>query len=98
MMIRFSDAERFSIEGVRVIIHKKEMAPFSWMRYIVISEADYKESDKEIIAHELAHIEGRHSIDLILAEAVTIMHWFNPAAYLLKQELRNIHEYQAMRL
>ncbi|MCK9627559.1 MAG: M56 family peptidase [Bacteroidales bacterium] len=95
MMIRFSDAERFSIEGVRVIIHKKEMAPFSWMRYIVISEADYKESGKEIIAHELAHIEGRHSIDLILAETVTIMHWFNPAAYLLKQELRNIHEYQA---
>lgn len=95
MMVRSSDTQRLSVEGVRLIIHKKEMAPFSWMRYIVISEKDYLESSREIIAHELAHIEGRHSLDLILAEVITIMHWFNPAAYLLKQELRNIHEYQA---
>ena len=95
MMVRSSDTQRLSVEGVRLIIHKKEMAPFSWMRYIVISEKDYLESSREIIAHELAHIEGRHSLDLILAELITIMHWFNPAAYLLKQELRNIHEYQA---
>lgn len=95
MMVRSSDIQRQSVEGVRLIIHKKEMAPFSWMRYIVISEKDYLESSREIITHELAHIEGRHSLDLILAEVITIMHWFNPAAYLLKQELRNIHEYQA---
>lgn len=95
MMVRSSDTQRMSVEGVRLIIHKKEMAPFSWMKYIVISEKDYEESSREIITHELAHIEGRHSLDLILAEVITIMHWFNPAAYLLKQELRNIHEYQA---
>lgn len=95
MMVKSSDTQRQSVEGVRLIIHKKEMAPFSWMRYIVISEKDYLESSREIITHELAHIEGRHSLDLILAEVITIMHWFNPAAYLLKQELRNIHEYQA---
>ncbi len=95
MMVRSTDTQRQSVEGVSLIIHKKEMAPFSWMRYIVISEKDYLESSREIITHELAHIEGRHSLDLILAEVITIMHWFNPAAYLLKQELRNIHEYQA---
>ncbi|MDD3034282.1 MAG: M56 family metallopeptidase [Bacteroidales bacterium] len=95
MMVRSSDTQRLSVEGVNLIIHKKEMAPFSWMRYIVISEKDYLESSREIITHELAHIEGRHSMDLILAEVITIMHWFNPAAYLLKQELRNIHEYLA---
>ena len=95
MMIRSSDVRRLRVDGVRLIIHKKELTPFSWMKYIVISEKDYQESSKEIITHELAHIEGKHSIDLILAEAVNILHWFNPAAYLLKQELRNIHEYQA---
>jgi len=95
MMVRSKDTQRQSVEGVCLIIHKKEIAPFSWMRYIVISEKDYLESSREIITHELAHIEGRHSLDLILAEAVAIVHWFNPAAYLLKQELRNIHEYQA---
>ncbi|MEA5006715.1 MAG: M56 family metallopeptidase [Rikenellaceae bacterium] len=95
MMVKSADTQRIPIEGVRLIIHKKEMAPFSWMKYIVISENDYKESSREIITHELAHIEGRHSLDLILAEVITIIHWFNPAVYLLKQELRNIHEYQA---
>lgn len=95
MTVKSSDTQRQSVEGVRLIIHKKDMAPFSWMKYIVISEKDFCESSREIITHELAHIEGKHSLDLILAEVITIMHWFNPAAYLLKQELRNIHEYQA---
>ena len=80
---------------VRLIIHKRDSAPFSWMRYIAISEKDYAESGKEIITHELAHISRKHSIDLLLAESVKIIHWFNPAAYLLKQELQNIHEYEA---
>jgi len=81
--------------NVRLIIHKRDSAPFSWMRYIAISEKDYAESGKEIITHELAHISRKHSIDLLLAESVKIIHWFNPAAYLLKQELQNIHEYEA---
>jgi len=81
--------------NVRLIIHKRVSAPFSWMKYIAISEKDYSESGKEIITHELAHISRKHSIDLLLAESVKIIHWFNPAAYLLKQELQNIHEYEA---
>ncbi|NTU95866.1 MAG: TonB-dependent receptor plug domain-containing protein, partial [Bacteroidales bacterium] len=81
--------------NVRLIIHKRDSAPFSWMRYIAISEKDYAESGKEIITHELAHISRKHSIDLLLAESVKTIHWFNPAAYLLKQELQNIHEYEA---
>jgi len=81
--------------NIRLIIHKRDSAPFSWMKYIAISEKDYAESGKEIITHELAHISRKHSIDLLLAESVKIIHWFNPAAYLLKQELQNIHEYEA---
>lgn len=82
-------------DKIILVIHKKEIAPFSWMRYIVLSEKDYNESGKEIIIHEFAHISKFHSVDLLIAEAVKILSWFNPAAYLLKQELQNIHEYQA---
>jgi len=78
-----------------LITHRKPVAPFSWMKYIVISESDYLENGKEIILHELAHIKKRHSIDLLIAEAVKIVHWFNPASWLLKQQLQSIHEYQA---
>ena len=95
-MLRQKDSQKSSLEGgVTLIIHDKVQAPFSWMKFIVISGRDYMESGDEIVTHELAHIYNRHSLDLILAEAVKIIHWFNPAAYLLKRELQNIHEYQA---
>ena len=95
-LLKSGGTRRELIENnVRLIIHKRVSAPFSWMKYIAISEKDYSESGKEIITHELAHISRKHSIDLLLAESVKIIHWFNPAAYLLKQELQNIHEYEA---
>ncbi len=96
VMINSHNLERLNISnGVKLIIHQKKIPPFSWFKYIVISKKDYEEGGREILCHELAHISKMHSADIILAEVVKIVHWFNPAAYLLKQELRNIHEYQA---
>lgn len=95
-MLRLEDSECSKINGgVTLVIHNRNKAPFSWMKYIVISRGDYNESGEEIITHELAHISNRHSLDLLAAEMIKIVHWFNPAAYLLKRELQNIHEYQA---
>lgn len=82
-------------EGYILIVHQKQISPFSWMKYIVISENDLNESGNEIVLHELAHVRKRHSADLLIAEAVKIVHWFNPASWLLKQQLQSIHEYQA---
>ena len=75
--------------------HQKDIAPFSWMKYIVLSEKDYAESGETILTHERAHITNLHSWDLILADLCVFFQWFNPAAWLLKQELQNIHEYEA---
>jgi hypothetical protein len=90
------DSQRKSIGGgVTLIIHKESASPFSWMSYIAISEKDYNENAREILSHEMAHIKGLHSADIIIAELMRILHWFNPAVWLLKQEIRNIHEFQA---
>lgn len=95
-MLRDKESQRSSLDGgVTLIIHNKSKAPFSWMKYIVISRVDFDESGDEIITHEQAHIYNHHSIDLLVTEIVKIIHWFNPAAYLLKREIQNIHEYQA---
>ena len=75
--------------------HQKDITPFSWMKYIVLSEKDYAESGETILTHERAHIANRHSWDLLLADLCVFFQWFNPAAWLLKQELQNIHEYEA---
>ena len=93
-LIRHSRCERLD-NGIRSVVHRRKLAPFSWMRYIVISETDLKESGHHILVHEMAHIHHRHSWDLLLTEACAWLQWFNPAIWLLKQELQNIHEYEA---
>ena len=93
-LIRHSRCERLD-NGVCLVVHRRKLAPFSWIRYIVISETDLKESGHHILVHEMAHIHHRHSWDLLLTEACAWLQWFNPAIWLLKQELQNIHEYEA---
>ena len=82
-------------KGVTLVVHNQEIAPFSWMKYIVISRKDLEENVREILIHEMAHIHHRHSVDLLVADICIFFQWFNPSAWLLKQELQNVHEYEA---
>ena len=82
-------------KGVTLVVHNQEIVPFSWMKYIVISRKDLEENGREILIHEMAHIHHRHSVDLLVADICIFFQWFNPGAWLLKQELQNIHEYEA---
>ena len=82
-------------KGVTLVVHNQEIAPFSWMNYIVISRKDLEENGREILIHEMAHIHHRHSVDLLVADICIFFQWFNPGAWLLKQELQNVHEYEA---
>lgn len=93
-LLRNGRQERLE-KGTILIIHDKNIAPFSWMKYVVISEKDLQENSKEILIHEMAHVHNYHSIDLLLCDICIIFQWFNPASWLLKQELQNIHEYEA---
>lgn len=78
-----------------LVLISEDIVPFSWGKYIVLSILDYKNNPDEIITHEIAHARHRHSIDLIFMELVLLLQWFNPAMWLLKRELKDIHEYQA---
>ena len=81
--------------GITLFVHRKKAAPFSWMNMIAVSEEDLEENRNAILTHERAHIKNCHSWDLLLAEVCIFFQWFNPAAWLLKQELQTIHEYEA---
>ena len=69
--------------------------PFSWMHYIVMNRSDYAERNAAILAHERGHIRLKHSWDLILVDTLTALQWFNPAMWMLRSDLRAIHEYEA---
>ncbi|MDE6287671.1 MAG: M56 family metallopeptidase [Muribaculaceae bacterium] len=78
-----------------VITDNEKYAPFSWMRYVVISRGDYENKCTAIIVHELKHIKSQHWVDLLIAQVVCIVDWFNPASWLMRDELMLVHEYQA---
>ena len=82
-------------DGTVVCVAKGDVSPFSWMHYIVLSQSDYEAQDASILAHERGHIRQRHSLDLILVDTLTALQWFNPAMWMLRQDLRAIHEYEA---
>ena len=84
-----------SQHGVRVVVMKNEIAPFSWFRHVVLSEKDFQENPREILTHELAHIRLGHSWDVAVCNLLIIFQWWNPAAWLLKRELQNVHEFEA---
>ena len=81
-------------EGYTLVVLNTNVVPFSFMRYIVMSETDAANADM-VIAHELAHLRCRHWLDLLLAQAVCVLLWYNPASWLMRGELRRTHEYQA---
>lgn len=84
--------------GVRVVVVKGDVSPFSWFGNIIISESDYAHSPEFILTHERAHVAGRHSVDILLCDVLIMFQWFNPAAWLIKAELQNLHEYEADRV
>ena len=90
------DSEQHSLEdGVTMAVVDLPVAPFSWMHTIVLSRIDYEECNPSILAHERGHIRLHHSWDIVFVEVLTALQWFNPVVWLLRRDLRTIHEYEA---
>ena len=86
---------RMLADGSRLVITERNYAPFSWRNCIVISRKDYESNGAMIIAHEQAHVHHHHSFDLILAQLFCAVQWFNPAAWMLRRSLMEVHEFEA---
>ncbi len=82
-------------DGTTIVVTDHDDAPFSWMRYIVLSRSDYASPDAAILAHERGHIRHHHSWDVLFTYIVTPLQWFNPAIWMLRSDLRSIHEFEA---
>ena len=91
-----SDSEQHTLEDdVTLAVVDLPVAPFSWMRTIVLSRIDYEERNPSILAHERGHIRLHHSWDIVFVEMLTALQWFNPVVWLLRRDLRTVHEYEA---
>ncbi|WP_304517636.1 M56 family metallopeptidase [Cecembia rubra] len=81
----------------RLVLHKDDVLPFSFLHYIFVSKAQYQSSaiESEILEHELAHIRQRHSWDILFVEVLKCVFWFNPLLILYKKAIHLNHEFLA---
>ncbi|MDD3556196.1 MAG: M56 family metallopeptidase [Proteiniphilum sp.] len=93
-IIRNSHKEKMN-DGSTLCLSVKDIAPFSWMNYVVLHGKGVPEENRTIIQHEQAHIHLKHSFDMLFIDLFTSFFWFNPFSWLLRREIRSVHEYQA---
>ena len=82
-------------DGTTLCVVPDQVPPFSFCSYIVMNRNDYHTGDSAILAHERGHIRLHHSCDVLLVDLLTALQWFNPAMWMLRADLRAIHEYEA---
>ena len=93
-------------DGLQIAVIDKVKTPFSWWKTVFLNHQDFEEGlqvddqrsgidTTALLTHELGHIRLYHSADVLLVELLTALQWFNPAMWMLRNDLRTIHEYEA---
>ena len=82
-------------DGCKIVVTERDIDPFSWMKYIVLSVKDWEAPHASILAHEKAHIGLGHSLEVLLVDILSALQWFNPAIWMLRADLQELHEYEA---
>lgn len=86
--------------GVRILSCPELKNSCSWMRWVLVAEAGEESSGKEfssILTHELAHVRLGHSWDKLLCELTCRTLWFLPFAWMLREDMNDVHEFEADR-
>ena len=83
-------------QGIRLLANPTIHSPFSWFRTIVIRSEDTPQPTDIILTHELAHVQHHHSWDNLLCDITVNTLWWLPFAWMLRRDLRDVHEYQAV--
>ena len=81
-------------DGCWLVILPDKSPSFSWSNYIIISEEDYR-NYPQVLVHERMHYLCRHSYDILFMTFVHAIHWFNPMVWLIRTELKQLHEFEA---
>ncbi len=102
MMRIYTKVRHNQILTKRSIFHvllKLPVTPHSFFNYIFFSKRDYEAGDipQEVMIHETAHVEQKHSWDIVFFELLRIVFWFNPLLYFIKHSIKLNHEFLADR-
>lgn len=93
-LVRRSEREVLD-DGSVIVLTDKDISPCSWMKYIILGKGYDADASSPIVLHEKAHVALHHSADVLAVDVLTCLQWFNPAIWLLRSDLRAVHEYEA---
>ncbi|MBQ9439883.1 MAG: hypothetical protein IJU35_04760, partial [Paludibacteraceae bacterium] len=82
-------------KDVHLMLDMRIKQPSSWMHWIIIGPMDLKQNAETVLRHELAHVRMRHSWDVILCDLTCRLLWCLPFVWMLRQDLVDVHEFQA---
>jgi bla regulator protein blaR1 len=84
-------------QNARLVLTNDQLIPHSFLRYIFIDQSVYENNqiEKEILRHELTHVQQKHSLDILWMELLQIIFWFNPFLWLYKKAIKLNHEFLA---
>ena len=81
-------------DGCWTVVVHQQIPSFSWYNYIVISKEDYL-NHPQVMVHERMHYLCHHSYDILFMTIINAIHWFNPMVWLIRTELKQLHEFEA---
>src|SRR6187431_1799350 len=85
-----------SEDGIKIYQVDESIIPFSFGKSVFINSNLHTEDElREIVCHEFVHVRQNHTIDIIWAELLCIINWYNPFAWLLKRSMRQNLEFIA---
>jgi len=89
--------ERHDLQNSTLVLVDDDISPHSFGNYIFVNRSDYHIGDiaTEIFTHELAHVNQRHTMDVLLIEILQAIFWINPVYYFLKKSIQLNHEFLA---
>jgi bla regulator protein blaR1 len=79
----------------KIVLINEDLTPHSFLNYLFIHNKEYENIENEILVHEYAHIQQRHSYDILLMEILQTVFWFNPVMLFYRKAIQLNHEYLA---
>ncbi|AXT52409.1 hypothetical protein D1818_16760 [Aquimarina sp. BL5] len=79
----------------RIVVLSNSSHAFSFWNTIFLGDSLTEEEKKNIISHELVHVNHKHTIDQISIEILKILLWWNPLIYIYQARITLLHEYIA---
>jgi beta-lactamase regulating signal transducer with metallopeptidase domain len=91
-----SNSRQF-LNDTNIVLIEEPVLPHSFWKFVFINKEEL-ETGKiplELIAHEKAHLQQKHTLDILFIEVLQIVFWFNPLIILFKKSIKLNHEFLA---